>query len=144
MQKKLLIFFLLLFSGLPSPCLGSEQLDPLLQGKQFLETGESDRAYEYFWILVQNTPQDASFNFYLGKAALAKGDYEAAVMAFERVLIIDPFVVAVKAELAKSFYAMGATETAIHYFEESLQGELNTELRLEITELLEKLKKTEQ
>jgi Tfp pilus assembly protein PilF len=69
------------------------------------------------------------------------GDFEAAVMAFERVLIIDPEAVEVKVELANSYYRLGANEVARQYFEEALAGDLPEDVRQGVISFLEELKR---
>ncbi len=53
------------------------------KGKYFFDNGKYQEAYDYFFKAFQEAPGNPNINFYLGRAAFEKGDYEAAVMAFD-------------------------------------------------------------
>ncbi|MDH5525459.1 MAG: tetratricopeptide repeat protein [Desulfobulbaceae bacterium] len=117
----------------------ANQHKSLAQARIFYESGDYTQAYPLYFSLFQQDPANREINFYLGKSALGLGDYEAAVMSFERVLIIAPAADEVKIELAKAYLGLGAEETAIHYAEEALAAELPDNLRQEVEAFLKEL-----
>ncbi len=135
----ILMFFLLL-SGPGFATAAAPSPDLLETGRQYYRSGEYDRAYDQFFTLFKDSPGDLELNFLLGRAALAKKDYEAAVMAFERVLIIDPAETAVKVELGKAFFYLGNVEMANRFFREALQAELPAGVRGNLEEFLDAIK----
>ena len=134
MHKTILLVFLLL-AGLCVEA-GAVSAHSLAQGQQYYRDGEYGRAYDCFFALFRNNPGDLELNFLLGRAACGKGDYEAAVMAFERVLLIDPGANTVRVELGKAFFQLGDIAAARYYFREALQGELPVETRHNLQEFL--------
>jgi len=77
-------------------------------------------AYDRLYAAFLANPADPEINFNLGLAAYAKGDYEAALMAFERVLIAEPDSARVKLEMARAFMALGSLADAKALFREVL------------------------
>jgi len=106
------------------------------QAKALFDQGAYSQASSQFFKLFKQDPENQEINFYLGRAAFESDDFETAVMAFERVLIVDPKAVQAKLELAKSFYRLGAKPTAIHYFRELLDSDLPEEVRSSIKTIL--------
>lgn len=90
------------------------------QAKRDLENRDFDKAYQGLYELFKHDPENPDINFLLGRAAFESRDYEAAVMAFERVLIARPDAIRVKLEMARSLYNLGSVETARQYFDEVL------------------------
>lgn len=109
------------------------------RGQLLSEQGRYAEAYQYYFTKFQDNPQNIEINFQMGRAAFAMGDFEAAIMAFERVLILDPDAAEVKVELGKSFYRLGSTETAIQYLEEALAADLPDEVRAGVQDFLQQL-----
>jgi tetratricopeptide (TPR) repeat protein len=111
----------------------------MAQAYHYFEDGDYVQAYSRYFSLFQQDPQNREINFYLGKSAFGMGDFEAAVMAFERVLIIDPEAHEVTVELAKAYLQLGAHDTAIHYAEEALTADLPDNLRQEFEAFLKEI-----
>ncbi len=137
MKRLLLLYSLFFFSAVGVVHAGQHSIEA---GKLLLQKGEHVQAYSQFFQLFQKNPQDVDLNFYLGQAAYGMGDYEAAVMAFERVLIIDPDSSKGKAELGKSYYRLGSIEIALQYLEDALDDNLPAETKKKIRVLLEQIK----
>ena len=105
-----------------SPVLGADPVDPALRdlAKDHFDKAEFDKAFESYFELFRQDPGDPDINFNLGRAAFETGDYEAAIMAFERVLINRPDAVRAKLEIARSYYKLGSLESSEQYFQEVL------------------------
>jgi Tetratricopeptide repeat len=67
-----------------------------------------------------HNPSDIEVTFAYVKAATARGDYEAAIGALERVLFYQPGLARVKYELGSLYYRLGSYEMARRYFREAL------------------------
>lgn len=91
------------------------------KGKHFFDNDKYQEAYDHLFKAFQEAPGNPNINFYLGRAAFEKGDYEAAVMAFERILIMNPGVARAKLELARSFFNLKSYELARQHFIEVLE-----------------------
>jgi len=94
-------------------------------------------AYKFFYDLFKKTPENQNLNFLLGKAAYGMCDYEAAVMAFERVLIIDPSAIEIKLEIAKSYAALKSYEIATQYIDEVLEADTPEDISIQAKNMLE-------
>lgn len=109
----------------------SGPLKPVISEEQ---KKQYQKAYDFFYEHFRTAPDSRNVNFLLGKSAYGMGDYEAAVMAFERVLIIDPDAVEMKLEIAKSYIALGSYKIATDYLDEVLasgaQGPVSDEARM--------------
>ena len=77
------------------------------EGKAMFEKGDLGGARAKLLAAFKLNPGDLSINFYLGRAALESNDAETAVMAFERVLMINPDLERAKLELARSYFTLG-------------------------------------
>lgn len=133
--------FLLLITLVFSMCAAVHAAElQFATGQNYYEKGEYQKAYQVFFKLFENDPENLKINYHLGKAAFGMKDYEAAVMAFERVLILDPDAAKAKLELAKSYYRLGSRETAAQYFEEVLKSDLPQDVKNNIQEILTEIR----
>lgn len=66
------------------------------------------------------TNYDVTFAFV--KVAIARGDYEAAIGALERLLFYEPKLTRVKYELGILYFRLGSYEMAKYYFGEALKS----------------------
>ncbi len=82
--------------------------------------GNHHESFDTYWLAFRQAPENIEINYNLGLEAIAIADYESAVMAFERVLLLDPQATQAKIELAKAFHQLGAIKTAQQYFREVL------------------------
>jgi len=104
-----------------------------------LDRGQSDRTdrtYQEYYEFFRKDPGNPDINFNLGKAAFEAGDFEAAVMAFERVLMARPDAVRVKLEIARCYFRLGSLEAAAQYFEEVLAEDPPRQVREHIEKYL--------
>ncbi|WP_404419692.1 tetratricopeptide repeat protein [Marinospirillum sp.] len=63
------------------------------------------------------------FDMAFGKAALEVGEYDQALFAFERVLMLDPSVPLPRLELARAHFELGNLAAARRHFNRVLDGE---------------------
>lgn len=136
------LFAIVLIVSLGMPAQGGELEHNTFfsKGQTYYENSEYEKAYQVFFKLFVNDPENLKINFHLGKAAFAMRDYEAAVMAFERALIVDPGSGQAKLELAKSYYRLGSMGIAGQYFEEVLKTDLSQDARSNIETILAEIK----
>lgn len=69
-------------------------------------------------LLAKPTDYDANFSY--AKAAVAARDYEAAIVALERILFFNPNLSRAKYELGSLYFRLKSYEMAVRYFEEAL------------------------
>lgn len=74
---------------------------------------------QLFQQMVRN-PADHDVTFAFVKVATARGDYEAAIGALERLLFYNPKLTRVKYELGALYFRLGSYEMAKRYFLEAL------------------------
>ena len=78
-------------------------------------------------------PTNHEITFEYAKVATARGDYEAAIGALERLLFYNPRLTQVKYELGALYFRLGSYEMAKRYFKEALASpDLNPETRRRI------------
>lgn len=66
--------------------------------------GDFKTAYPLFEALFEQTPNSAEINFFLGRSALELRQYDAAVAAFDRVLMLNPKHTRTHLELARLYF----------------------------------------
>ncbi len=135
-----LIIIALFFFALPVSAQSPTPVKTLLnRGDAQFDNNNLQEAFKLYDQAFRSAPDSLETNYKLGLTAAAVKDFETAVMAFERVVIIDPNFVQAKIEMAKSFYHLGATETAKQYFAEALEVDLPEKVRRSITSFLAEL-----
>lgn len=144
-RKCFLIFILILTciygTGIPLS-FGSE--NPFQDGVKLFNAGQFQNACDQFLKAFEHDPGNLDLNFYLGRAAFEIGNYEMAIMAFERILISSPHENRVKLEIARAFQKLGANNTAIQYCMEVLASNPPEAVKNNINAFLAFIKKTEQ
>lgn len=143
MRTLLLILCVWLWIG-PGVFLVQAAEDPLPVGARLLDEGKINEAYEFLFQAFMIDPGSAEINFLLGRAAFEKGDYEAAIMAYERVLIAAGKHNRVRLELARSYMALNANAEARRYFEEVLAEDPPAAVKANIQVYLGIIEKAEQ
>ncbi|MFH2058409.1 MAG: surface lipoprotein assembly modifier [Pseudomonadota bacterium] len=110
----IILIFVLLFENISfgAPLNNDEDLD---KGIRLFQSGQYTASYNLLLDIFEQDPENIELNFYLGRAAFEIKQYEMAIMAYERILIASPFENRVKLELARSFHAIGANNTARQY-----------------------------
>lgn len=74
---------------------------------------------QLFQQMVRN-PKNHELTFDFVRVATARGDYEAAIGALERLLFYNPKLTRVKYELGALYFRLGSYEMAKRYFKEAL------------------------
>ncbi len=134
MLRILPLSFILFFSLLTCHASAQSGLDPFSQGKYYFFQKNYQKAYISFHQAFMQDPTNLNVSFFMGRAAFehamaarANGDeetaqrrLESALMAFDRVLIIQPGAVRVKLEMARCHAELGALELAKQLFYEVL------------------------
>lgn len=95
--------------------------------------------FERLPVTLREQPGDLETNFALGRAAFEAGDYETAVMAFERILMARPGLRRVKLELARSYFRLGLFDVARRYFDDVLATEVPENVRENIEVYLQEI-----
>ena len=123
-SHNIIVFFFLIFIqcgfalGNPAP---SSQADALAtKGISLFRAGQFQQAYETLLDAFDQSPENFDVNFYLGRSAFEIGNYEMAVMAFERILIASPDENRVKLEIARAYQRLGANDIARQFCHEVL------------------------
>lgn len=88
------------------------------QGGMAQAQGAADQD-QLFQQMVRN-PANHEITFAYVQAATARGDYEAAIGALERLLFYNPRLTRVKYELGALYFRLGSYEMARRYFREAL------------------------
>ena len=128
------IFFLAFSLALPTPSSASTSDDAFILGKHQLTKGNFEKAYDLLFLAFLDDPANPDINFFLGRAAFEKAmvafqnddkdsahsSLEAALMAFDRILIVQPNAVRIKLEIARCHMQLGSFQTAKQYFLEVL------------------------
>ncbi|MCB2182746.1 MAG: tetratricopeptide repeat protein [Desulfobulbaceae bacterium] len=113
------LLFLPFFLICTLPCQAASQTS-YEQGKNLFLSGNYRQARAVLFNAFKENPADPDINFYLGRSAFELGDFETALMAFERILIMNPNAVRVKLEIARCHLGLGFKEMAKQYFREVL------------------------
>ena len=116
MRLLLLLFPIIIFF---SPVAFALEED-FTQGKELFLSGNFPEARKHLFAAFKDDPANPQINFFLGRTAFEQGDYETALMAFERVLIMNPEAARVKLEIARCHLRLGFREMAKQYFREVL------------------------
>jgi hypothetical protein len=80
---------------------------------------DSRTAYNAAFQVTLQKPSDPAALLNYAQLAIEVGDYEGAISAYERVLIVDADQPRVKIELAILYYRLGSWEAARAYFEDA-------------------------
>jgi len=122
----------------------SSNEDDLSTGIELFNSGQFDQSYEILLTVFEDSPENLELNFYLGRSAFETENYEMAIMAFERILIVSPQEHRVKLEIARSFQKLGAYNIARQYCNEVLKTHPPDTVRNNIQNFLAYMEKTEQ
>ncbi|NVN88608.1 MAG: tetratricopeptide repeat protein [Rhodopseudomonas sp.] len=86
--------------------------------------------YEALAQQMYQSPSDLDVSFKFAEQAVARGDYEAAIGALQRMLLTNPDLPRVRLQLGVLYFKLGSFEIARGYFQEALKGaDLPAELR---------------
>ena len=87
---------------------------------QLINSGNGAQAYELLLPQVQQRAGSPDYDYALGVAALDSRRPAEAILAFERVLAVDPNHAQARAELARAYFQTGENQAARHQFEQVL------------------------
>lgn len=100
-------------------------------------TQDYEKAYEIFSMLSESSPENAEYNFYVGRSALELKKYDEAMSAFDRVLILNPAHTRTRLELARLYFETKQYELA----QSELDGILQEKLPQSVEETVLNFKK---
>jgi tetratricopeptide (TPR) repeat protein len=96
--------------------------DPLIRQAVVLDhDGRPDQAYAMLYAYLAERAADPDFNYALGLAAIDSGRVAESILAFQRVLAVQPENAEARAELAKAYALSGDIDTARVQFNTVLQ-----------------------
>lgn len=78
--------------------------------------------YDALFQQMYKSPSNLDVSFKFAEQAVARGDYEAAIGALERMLFFNPDLPRVKLELGVLYFKLGSYELARGYFQEALKS----------------------
>lgn len=86
---------------------------------------------------VIKNPSDLDLTYRYAQEATKAGDYEAAVTAYERLLLFNPDLPRIKAELGLLYFKLGSFDIAREYLEQALsEGNPPPEVRERVEQVL--------
>ena len=146
MKKYCLLIILIFFFLFENISFGASLNDyeDLDKGIQLFQSGQYTASYNLLLDIFEQDPENIELNFYLGRAAFEIKQYEMAIMAYERILIVSPFENRVKLELARSFHAIGANNTARQYCYDVMATNPPDVVKINIKSFLAVIDKSEQ
>jgi hypothetical protein len=78
--------------------------------------------YDALFKQMFQNPSNLEVSFKFAEAAAARGDYEAAIGALERMLFFNPNLPRVKLELGVLYFKLGSWDLARGYFQDAIKG----------------------
>lgn len=102
MKRSTLTLIALLSTHLLATDITSKEL--YMHAQTAYNQGDFKQAYPLFEQLLEQTPQSAEINFFVGRCALELRQYDEAMAAFDRVLMINPKHTRTHLELARLYY----------------------------------------
>ena len=106
--------------------------------------GDFSAAYKMFNELYEQKSDDPAVNFYLGKCAAELGLNDEALLAYERVLVVNPADVKTRVEIARVYLKEKSTESAELELQKALDYNVSEADRAGINKLLEVIKLSKQ
>jgi len=105
-------------------------------------TAEQQREYDATFQEMLNNPAILDILFKFATIATKTGDYEGAISALERMLLINPDLPRVRLELGVLYYRLGSYEVARTYFEAVLaSASLTPEVRARTEQFMAEIEK---
>lgn len=96
-------------------------------------------SYQAFEKLFNKAPTSWVVNFYMGSAALEMKDYDAAMAAFDRVLMLNPNHTLTRLEMARLYYETGQFEMANNELDIALKSDMPDAVRQNVMALKSKM-----
>jgi hypothetical protein len=79
-------------------------------------------SYDALFKQMFQNPSNLEISFKFAEQAAARGDYEAAIGALERMLFFNPNLPRVKLELGVLYFKLGSWDLARGYFQDAIKG----------------------
>jgi tetratricopeptide (TPR) repeat protein len=93
--------------------------------------------YEALFQQMYKSPSNLDVSFKFAEQAVARGDFEAAIGALERMLFFNPNLPRVKLELGVLYFKLGSYELARGYLQDAVKGaDVPQEIRTQVTAYL--------
>ncbi len=89
----------------------------LRKAEELMRQGKPGEAFSLLQPLEAQNAGNIDFDYLLGIAALDSGNHERALIAFERVLAVNPAHLGARLDLGRTYFAMGALDLAQQEFE---------------------------
>ena len=104
--------------------------------------------YDALFQQMYKSPSNLEVSFKFAEQAVARGDYEAAIGALERMLFFNPDLPRVKLELGVLYFKLGSYELARGYFQAAIQSasapdDIRAQVRSYLSEIDRRLAKYE-
>lgn len=115
----------------------------IAEGRELVGRGEAEAAYAALSAQAGLYAGDPEFDYLLGIAALDTGRYGEAILAFERVLLVQPDHLQARAELGRAYLAAGEYENARAAFRDVASRDIPPEARRLVGRYLDELARLE-
>ncbi len=127
MKRSTLTLIVLLSTHLLATDITSKEL--YMHAQAVYNQGDFKQAYPLFEQLLEQTPQSAEINFFVGRCALELHQYDEAMAAFDRVLMINPKHTRTHLELARLYYERQQLELSRTELNLVLNDQLPSDIR---------------
>ncbi|MFA6903764.1 MAG: tetratricopeptide repeat protein [Gallionellaceae bacterium] len=107
------------------------------QAENLIRKGNAAVAYALLEPLEFEHSGEERFDYLLGTAALDSGKPDKATLAFERILMINPYSAAARMEMARAYYQLGDMPRAKAEFETVLKFNVSVEVNSIIQKYLD-------
>ncbi len=119
---------------------GSETYENLLaQAEKLVKSGNAAAAYALLEPLEFEHSGDEHFDYLIGIAALDSGKPDKATLAFERILMLNPYSAAARMEMARAYFQLGDFPRAKTEFETVLQLDASAEAPVIVQKYLDEI-----
>jgi len=123
-----------------SPAVRAADLDA---ARELLKSHQAEAAYGQLAPLADEMVDDVEFSFLFGYSALLNRRYQEALVAFDRVLSINPSHAGARIHSARALYALGAYDLAKTECKRALELDLTESLKGNIQQLLAQIDATQ-
>jgi hypothetical protein len=93
-----------------------------LAGSPIVDASIVQLDYDALFQQMYKSPSNLDVTFKFAEQAVARGDYEAAIGALERMLFFNPNLPRVKLELGVLYFKLGSYELARGYLQDAIKG----------------------
>ena len=111
----------------------------LTQARELLKAHQAQAAFEQLQPLVEEQVDDVEFDFLYGYAASLSQHYQEALVAFDRVLSINPSHAGARIQSARALYALGAFDLAKTEFKRALELDVSESLKTDIQQQIQQI-----